>query len=392
MPLDCHGIAIAPRPGNDIEKVARSAPAIAWTLAHPPFPGIADHATLASPAEHPIPWSDPYDFPAGRAGGPGLLSRVDDLGARARLPRNSVYRSVAGRQEYLAHYDRISARLPFPVQSRTVPTRFGATHLSIAGNPAGKPIIVLPGMSIPGLMMIEFFALLAHDHLLIAPDLIGQPGRSEDRPMPIADHAYGLWLDALLDALGLDSADVASGSFGSSIALDLAAIAPERVGRMALVVPAGLTPRLPYFRIFTELYWLWFVYRQLPLRRHLHAISRPLCQSLSDDNLDYLDIVIRQTAFWRHRPAGPFFAADLRGYRHPVFLVLAGRDIMFPHAPTRANAHKALQIAEEVVLPRSTHMPAPHDMASIHQRIARFMAGETCDPASRQDRATTSAE
>jgi len=299
------------------------------------------------------------------------------MGAGARLPKNSVYRSVAGRREYLAYYDKISERLPFPAQSRMVQTRFGATHLSLAGNPAGKPIIVLPGMSIAGLMMIEFFALLARDHLLIAPDLIGQPGRSEDRPMPIADHAYGRWLAELLDALGIASADMASGSFGSSIALDLAAMAPERVGRMALVVPAGLTPRLPYLQIFTGLFFSWLVYRQLPRRRHLHAISRPLCQSLSENDLDYLDIVIRQTAFWRHRPAGPFVAADLRGYHHPVLLVLAGRDIMFPHRPTRANAHQALRIAEEVVLPDSAHMPAPHDMASIHQQIARFMAGET---------------
>lgn len=291
----------------------------------------------------------------------------------ARLPKNSVFRSAAGRAEFFAYYDRAAAKLPFPMQSKMVRTRFGATHLSIAGNARGRPMVVLPGMSIAGPMMLEFFGRLADDHLLIAPDLIGQPGRSEDRPMPIADHGYGRWLSGVLDELGIDRADMASASFGSSIALDLAAIAPERVGRMAMVVPAGLTPRIPYFQIYSSLVLSWMAYRHLPIRRSLPTIAAPLCRSLSQDNLEYLDIVIRQTAFWRHRPAGPFLAADLSGYRDPVFLVLAKRDILFPHASTRANAHEALLIAEEAVLGECSHMPGPHEMAPIHERIAGFM-------------------
>jgi pimeloyl-ACP methyl ester carboxylesterase len=291
----------------------------------------------------------------------------------AKLPKGSVFRSVAGRAEFDAYYDRTVAKLPFPMQSKTVRTRFGATHLSIAGKAEGSPIVILPGMSIAGPMMLEYFALLADEHLLIAPDLIGQPGRSEDRPMPIADHGYGWWLADVLDQLGIERADMASASFGSSIALDLAAIAPERAGRMALVVPAGLTPRIPYLQIYSSLVLSWMAYRHVPVRRALPAIAAPLCRSLTEDNLQYLDIVIRQTAFWRHRPAGPFFAADLRGYRDEVFLVMARRDILFPHASTRANAHAALRIAEEVVLGECSHMPGPDEMAPIHQQIASFM-------------------
>lgn len=290
-----------------------------------------------------------------------------------RLPKDSVFRSLTGREEFFAFYDMVEARLPFPVQSKTVQTRFGSTHLSVGGKPDGKPIVVLPGMSIGGPMMLEFFAPLARDHLLIAPDLVGQPGRSEDRPMPIADHGYGRWLADVLDELEIERADMASASFGSSISLDLAAMAPGRVGRMALVVPAGLTPHVPHFQIFAKLFFAWLVYRQIPIRGSLGAIASPLCRSMSEENLDYLDIVIRQTAFWRHRPAGPFFAADLSAYRQPVFLVLSGRDIMFPHASTRANAHSSLLVAEEVVLHESAHMPGAHDMAPIHERIARFM-------------------
>lgn len=291
----------------------------------------------------------------------------------AKLPKGSVYRSVAGRAEFAAYYDKAAARLPFPVQSRMVQTRFGATHLAIAGNAKGSPVLVLPGMSIVGPLMLEYFALLADDHQLIAPDLIGQPGRSEDRPMPIGDHGYGRWVGDIMDEIGLHRADMASASFGSSIALDFAAIAPQRVGRMALVVPAGLTPRLPLLRVYTSLALPWMAYRHVPLRQMLPTIAAPLCRSLSADYLEYLDIVIRQTAFWRHWPAGPFSAADLGRYREPVFLVQAKRDILFPYASTSANADAALQIAEKVVLSDCAHMPGLDEMAPIHERIAGFM-------------------
>src|SRR5262249_11239543 len=104
------------------------------------------------------------------------------------------------------------------------------------------------------------------------------------------------------------------------------------------------------------------------------TIAEPLGETLSDDDLTYFDMVIRHTAFWRHRPAGPFFPADLAGYREAVFLVTAGRDQLLPPRPTRANASKALRIAHEVHLPESTHMPPPGDMVEVHERIADYFS------------------
>ena len=267
------------------------------------------------------------------------------------------------------------ARLPFPYRTATIPTRFGRTNVTIAGNESGPPLICLPGMSIAGPMMLEFFARHARDRLLIAPDLIGHPGRSEDHRHPTRDHGFGLWLADLLDGLKLARADMASASFGAAFALDLAAIAPERVGRLALIVPAGLTPRLPYVTFYFPFFLSWLIYRYLPYRPALPVISRPLARSLTADNLDYLDLVIRQTVYYRHRPAGPFFPADLKGYREPVFLVTTGHDNLFPRAQTLANARAALTIAEEVFLPDSAHMPGDDEMVAVHERIAAWLAG-----------------
>jgi pimeloyl-ACP methyl ester carboxylesterase len=291
-----------------------------------------------------------------------------------RLPRNSVYRSLAGRAEVHAFYDRVLARLPYPVETRYVTTQFGRTHLTLGGNRNGAPLIILPGMSIGGPLMMEFFASCARKRLLIALDLIGHPGRSEDRIHRHYDHGFGRWLTEVLNALKIGRADIVSASFGASVALDLAAIAPDRVGKLALVMPAGLTPRLPYLRLYLRFLVPWVVYRYFPDMGVLPAITRPLGDSFTADDFRYFDIVVRHTAFWRHRPAGPFFAKDLADYREPVFLVTAGRDELLPPKPTRINATQALRIAEEIHLPDSTHMPSAAAMADVHERIADYFS------------------
>jgi pimeloyl-ACP methyl ester carboxylesterase len=53
-------------------------------------------------------------------------------------------------------------------------------------------------------------------------------------------HDLALHYDDLLDALGLDDADVVGHSFGGMIAAELAAHVPRRVGRLVLLAPVGL--------------------------------------------------------------------------------------------------------------------------------------------------------
>lgn len=290
-----------------------------------------------------------------------------------RLPPGSVYRSPAGRAAFDAAYERILARLPFPVRTQDVPTSFGRTRLTIGGGKTRPPLLVLPGMSITGPRMLEFCLRHIRDRQLIAPDLIGQPGRSDDRVQPIARHGPGRWLVELLDALGIGRADILGASFGAAYGLDLAAIAPDRAGRQVLIMPAGLTPRIPYPDIYRRLVVPWLIYRYLPDRRRLAAIARPLAASLTPEDADYLDIVIRETAFWRHRPAGPFFRRDFVRYREPVLLVTAGRDAVFPRGPTHANAVAALNVVEDIYLAQSTHVPDDVAMAPVHERIAAFL-------------------
>lgn len=298
----------------------------------------------------------------------GLANATD------RLPTHSVYRSVEARREYLEFYDRIIARLNMPVRGVGVTTRYGHTHLLMGGKREAKPLLLLPGMSICAPMMLEFFEHLAETRLLIAPDCVGQPGLSADIPFDPRDQAYGKWLLDVLDELGIDEIDMIGPSFGGSIALDLAAIDPKRVGKLALITTAGVTPRIPIVTAFTPLFVTWYAYRLFPHRPWLKHIARPMCRNWSPRNLDYLDLVIRTTTYWRHRPAGPFKEGQFKQALRPVFIAFSGRDHLLPFEATREHARKTLPIAQEMVMPLAAHMPSAEDIAPVEPELRKFFA------------------
>lgn len=288
-----------------------------------------------------------------------------------RLRRSSVYRSAAGRLALLDFVAHTRASLPFATRCTDVPTRFGPVHVTAGGAENGPTLVVIPGLSIAGPVMLDFLAPLARTFNLVALDIIGMPGQSADRPLPPRAHAHGLMLSDALDGLGLARADLVAASFGAAMALDLAAMTPARVGRMALIVPAGLTPHLPFARI-GALYAGFFAYRALPHRALLQPVARPLGRAYSALQLDYLDLVIRHTRFARHRPAGPFSKAELAGLETPPLIIQADQDRMFPFAPTRAHAQKALPGARFETLQNSGHTPEPSAMAAMVGTIEEY--------------------
>jgi pimeloyl-ACP methyl ester carboxylesterase len=87
---------------------------------------------------------------------------------------------------------------------------------------------------------IPFLDVLARERSLIVPSLPGFPGG--DHGHTVLDNHLD-WLIAvrqLLQAAGLDGADLAGSSVGASFAAEVTAIWPASVRRLALVAPWGL--------------------------------------------------------------------------------------------------------------------------------------------------------
>jgi 4,5:9,10-diseco-3-hydroxy-5,9,17-trioxoandrosta-1(10),2-diene-4-oate hydrolase len=105
---------------------------------------------------------------------------------------------------------------------------------------SGPPLVFVHGLSGSWQNWLEQLPVFARDHRVVAFDLPGF-GASEMLPDDISISGYGRWLDALYDALGIDSAAVVGNSMGGFIGAELAIAFPARVERLVLISAAGLT-------------------------------------------------------------------------------------------------------------------------------------------------------
>lgn len=104
----------------------------------------------------------------------------------------------------------------------------------------GPAVVFVHGLSGSWPNWLEQLPVFAEDHRVIAMDL---PGFGHS-PMPherITISAYARTLDGLLEKLGVSAATVVGNSMGGFTATELAIAYPQRVERLALVSPAGIS-------------------------------------------------------------------------------------------------------------------------------------------------------
>ncbi|QYK50569.1 MAG: alpha/beta hydrolase [Anaerolineales bacterium] len=121
----------------------------------------------------------------------------------------------------------------------------GKTYYEQAGPPAGQPVVLLHGFSMPSFIWDPTFAALAAAGFRVTRfDLYGR-GWS-DRPEARYDKAlFVRQLAELLDALKIPQASLVSLSMGGVIAAEFAFRFPKRVHKLSFIDPAGFDLGLP---------------------------------------------------------------------------------------------------------------------------------------------------
>ncbi|MCI8522782.1 MAG: alpha/beta hydrolase [Lachnospiraceae bacterium] len=157
----------------------------------------------------------------------------------------SIYRSQLSKSLVINLYNAQIAKLDIPYQDIFVETSFGRTHVVEIGNPEGKPLLVFHGgNSTTAYNLLESRFLLEKFHVY-AVDIIGHPGKSaENILMPFGYH-YGRWAGEVISALGYEKICCLGSSFGGGVLTKLMCIAPSKVERAVLLVPAGINNAFP---------------------------------------------------------------------------------------------------------------------------------------------------
>lgn len=286
----------------------------------------------------------------------------------------SIYRSPEGEAAILALYDRFLDRLGVECESVMVGTRFGATHVLVTGPGDGPPVVMLHGgnSTTPHALTGFLPILKTHQYRVYAPDTIGHPGRSAQTRLSSSDDSYGWWLADVLDGLGLERAMFAGGSFGAGILLRLAAVAPERIIKAALVVPSGFV-NVPALSMAFKLGLPYLIYRLRPDRKRLVNVARALAEEVDEDLLLVTEAAFRHVSIAAQMPR-PATKEELAGFNAPVLVLAGEKDIMFPGEAVVRRAREIIpNLAAAECIEGGTHQLSKEKREYVNRRIQEFL-------------------
>lgn len=241
-----------------------------------------------------------------------------------------VFKSDAAHARMVESHRKFRATLPPSVESRTVKTSIGDAHLLVGGPVDAPPLVLLHGAMASSAHVLGELTALLEKHRVHAVDVAGQsPMGALVRPS-VSDDSYGKWLGEVVDGLGLAKVDVMGVSWGGFVAQRFAKVAPDRVTRLVLLVPAGMVNGDAWAGV-AKLAWPMLMYRLFPNEKRL---KRFVANLLTNDD-----------PAWREHLGAAFlsYEMDMRvptlsvpgefaALKAPVFVVAAEGDVSFPGA------------------------------------------------------------
>lgn len=179
------------------------------------------------------------------------------------------FRSAEAKETYLAQYDARVKKWPIPSTEQNIDTSYGQTFVRVSGPDDASPLILLHGHSENGLNWLPNIQALSQNYRTYAVDIISDPGRSTYTKVMKGIDDYTTWLEELFDGLGLEQGvNLAGLSYGGWLVSRYALKYPQRLRKICLIAPAGISPfpaKFIAFALFLSLFQFRskFLFKQL---------------------------------------------------------------------------------------------------------------------------------
>jgi pimeloyl-ACP methyl ester carboxylesterase len=242
--------------------------------------------------------------------------------------------------------------------------------------------------------MLPTLVDLARDHRVVAPDLPGF-GDSGKPSVAYGPSFFVRWLEAFLDAIGVDEAVLVGNSMGGRIAIEASLVVPERVERLVLFAPslafkrfreatrlvrllsaqlAVVPMRIPRTLVLESLRMLfarperlrdaWYAAAADEFAR-VFATAGGRRAFFSAAQQIYLEEAHGEDGFWDRLPA----------IRCPALFIWGERDQLVPWRFGR-HVTAALPHVRSVVLEDCGHVPQFEHPEVTHGLVRRFLAND----------------
>ena len=162
-------------------------------------------------------------------------------------PDFSLYKSEEGYKKMMSWYNRVQDEISVDHESIFADTRFGKTHIILAGKENQKSILLIPGIAGCAPLWRHQINAFSEHFRVLAIDIVGQPGKSAANPPSVFNDDFTDWLEDIIHSLNLDKPHIIGVSTGGTTAMDMAIRKPDLIDKTVMCGPTGLArARLPF--------------------------------------------------------------------------------------------------------------------------------------------------
>ena len=271
----------------------------------------------------------------------------------------TIYRNTKAKESLANITEALIEKLPYKGlgQGHTVETSIGKSYCLELGNPNLPKLAIFHGGYTNHSFILYYLRSLIKDFHIFAFDMPGHPGKSSEVVLDPRDDSYGKWAIEAIEAIGIKQASFLGLSYGGFVCQRVAAMKPNLVDRLILVVSAGICP-MNQLSLMRALMFPQILFTLTKKEFFLNSMMNGLFTDYDDelvvdffrDMLLYVKTDQRQMKLSRKE--------EFANFSKPVLLLTAEKDVVFDCNRQEKEAVKLFPNLEVQKLMGQKHSPS----------------------------------
>lgn len=260
----------------------------------------------------------------------------------------SLFKSEAGKKDILDLYDQELNELGIDYSTQMIDTSYGKTNVIITGDTSNPPLIIIHGSNGCAPVSLKTYPNLSSKYQVFAVDVLAQPNKSEGTRLSMKDDSYGIWMNEVIDILGINDVTLVGFSFGGLVILKTLIHNGDKIKEAFLAAPAYIVNGNPLREIIKMF---------IPMRRFMSTqkpkyIEKFLSEVFTDRDefaIQYLSKVFIHFDM-DFAPVPTITKKEAKSINTPITLIAAKDDVIFPGQKMLKRAAKILPTVKKAIL------------------------------------------